>query len=70
MPLQPGSGRAAISQNVGTEVAAGKPQKQAVAIALAEARRTDRVSPVAVDCGLPAGLSLDQLRAGARKIGG
>jgi hypothetical protein len=36
MPLQSGSSRAAFEHNVGTEVAAGKPQKQAVAIAYRE----------------------------------
>lgn len=39
MPLRRGSSRAAISANIKTELAAGKPQKQAVAIALSEARR-------------------------------
>jgi len=34
MPLQKGKSRAVISQNIKTEIAAGKPQKQAVAIAL------------------------------------
>ena len=37
MPLKPGSSKAAISQNIKTEVAAGKKQSQAVAIALSEA---------------------------------
>jgi len=36
MPLIKGGGRAAFSQNVKTEMAAGKPQKQAVAIAYSE----------------------------------
>lgn len=40
MPLKPGKSRAAISSNIRTEVAAGKPQKQAVAIAESNARKT------------------------------
>ena len=34
MPLAKGSSRKAVSSNIKTEMAAGKPQKQAVAIAL------------------------------------
>ena len=41
MPLEPGKSRAAFSHNVKTEMKAGKPQKQAVAIAYAQQRRTD-----------------------------
>jgi hypothetical protein len=37
MPLETGKSNAAFSHNVETEVAAGKPQKQAVAIAYREA---------------------------------
>ena len=37
MPLEKGSSREAVSHNIKTEKAAGKPQKQAVAIALSEA---------------------------------
>jgi hypothetical protein len=40
MPLEQGNNRAAVSANIGTEMAAGKPQKQAVAIALNTARRS------------------------------
>ncbi len=34
MPLKKGSSKAAISANIRTEIAAGRPQKQAVAIAM------------------------------------
>ncbi len=39
MPLKSGSSRKAFSSNVKTEIAAGKPQKQAVAIAYSVAKR-------------------------------
>ena len=38
MPLQSGSSRAVISHNIKKEIEAGKPQKQAIAIALSRAR--------------------------------
>jgi len=40
MPLKSGSSRKTISSNIKTEIAHGKPQKQAVAIALDVARRS------------------------------
>lgn len=40
MPLATGTSRQVIGDNIATEVAAGKPQKQAVAIALSQARRS------------------------------
>ena len=39
MPLIKGCSKAAVSENIRTEMKAGKPQKQAVAIALSVARK-------------------------------
>ena len=39
MPLKKGKSRKAVSANIKTEIAVGKPQKQAVAIALNVARK-------------------------------
>jgi hypothetical protein len=40
MPLELGSGKKVVSDNIRTEMTAGKPQKQAVAISLSKAGRS------------------------------
>lgn len=43
MPLEKGSSREAVGDNVKELMASGRPQKQAVAIALKAAGKSDRV---------------------------
>jgi Family of unknown function (DUF6496) len=45
MPLDKGKSKKAISKNIKTEMEAGKPQKQAVAIALNTARKAGAKIP-------------------------
>jgi len=46
MPLIKSASKEAVSKNIKTEMAAGRPQKQAVAIALSTKRRAARRNPV------------------------
>lgn len=45
MPLSKGKSKKAISENISTEMHEGRPQKQAVAIALNEARKSGAKIP-------------------------
>lgn len=49
MPLESGKSREAFEHNVKTEIAAGKPQKQAVAIAYAK-QRGDKLDELLAKC--------------------
>lgn len=45
MPLKKGTSEKVVSDNIRTEMAHGKPQKQAVAIAMETARRSGAAPP-------------------------
>lgn len=51
MPLRRGTSRRVVSSNIRTEIHAGKPQRQAVAIALSKARESAKRTRLAFSSG-------------------
>ena len=70
MPLKEGSNRETISENIETEVHHGKPEKQAIAIAMRKAGKP-KPSKDEADAGMrvPAALHAKQVKAAYKKAG-
>lgn len=69
MPLESGSSRAIISRNIEREMSAGKPQKQAVAIALRKAGKSNSKDGVMEKNGLRLPAKVVDRFFGARDAG-
>lgn len=55
MPLEKGKSPSVISHNIETERKSGRPERQSIAIAESEARRTGRDMATAPNSGIPQG---------------
>lgn len=68
MPLKQGSSHETISQNIKTEMAHGKPQKQAVAIAMHTAGKSNKDDEPDYTQAGPVGMTLAQINARNRQL--
>ena len=64
MPLIKGKSPKAVGRNIQTEVATGKPRRQAIAIALSTARQAGAKIPKPKPARKPVGNNLNQLMKG------
>ncbi len=65
-PLKEGSSNATVSKNIETEMHAGKPQKQAVAIAMSQAGRSNKDAISGTDAVARATTITDAVRSWGR----
>lgn len=66
MPLEKGGSEKTIGKNIATERNAGKPEKQAIAIAESEARRSNDVAPNYTQAA-PSSMSVADVQKANRK---
>ncbi len=60
MPLKQGSSEKTIGKNIATERNSGKPEKQAIAIAESEARRSKDSAATAANSGMPSARNISR----------